>query len=29
MINFKSYPNMTKCIIPNGVKLTNDKFYMR
>ena len=29
MINFKSYPSMTKCIIPNSVTLTNNNFFGR
>ena len=24
MMNFRSHPNMTKCVIPNGVNLSNN-----
>ena len=27
MMNFRSHPNMTKCVIPNGINLSNTNFY--
>lgn len=27
MMNFRQYTSMTKCVIPNGVRLSNTSFY--
>ena len=26
MINFRQYPNLTKCVVPNSIRLSNDNF---